>query len=216
MTTSAKIRVFLVDDHEVVRQGLRTLLEADGSLEVAGEAATAAEALERISTADADVAVLDVGLPDESGIEVCREIRSSHPEVACLILTSFSDDEALIDAIVAGAAGYVLKEVGGADLVGQIRKVASGHSLIDPTLASRVMARLRTHRSEEQAAQLTPQEQRVLDLIADGWTNRQIGIELNLAEKTVKNYVSNVLAKLGMSRRTEAAVWAVRHGHGKP
>jgi len=213
MDLPTKIRVFLLDDHELIRQGLRTLMEADGSLEVVGEASTAAEALERIPTSRAQVAVLDVGLPDASGIEVCREIRSTHPEVACLILTSYSDDEALIDAVVAGAAGYVLKEVGGLDLMGQVRKVAKGHSLIDPNLAARVMERLRNRKAEEKAAQLTPQEQKVLDFIAQGWTNRQIGGELGLTEKTVKNYVTSVLAKLGLSRRTEAAVLAVRREH---
>jgi two-component system, NarL family, response regulator DevR len=207
-----KIRVFLLDDHEVVREGLRHLLESDPDMVVVGEASTASEALERIGDARPRVAVLDVRLPDGSGVEVCREVRSRHHEIACLMLTSFSDDEALFDAIMAGASGYVLKEVRGSDLVGDIRKVAAGHSLLDPTLTARVMERMRSHRQEETADHLTPQEQKILDLIAEGLTNRQIAERMFLSEKTVKNYVSNMLAKLGMSRRTEAAVYAVRHG----
>jgi DNA-binding NarL/FixJ family response regulator len=205
------IRVFLLDDHEVVRQGLRALLESDGGMEVVGEAGTAGEALAGIPLTRPRVAVLDVRLPDGSGVEVCREVRSQHPEVACLMLTSFSDDEALVDAIMAGASGYVLKEVGASDLVSDIRKVAAGHSLLDPELTSRVMERIRTrHEEQERAEQLTPQEQRILDHIAEGLTNRQIAELMYLSEKTVKNYVSNLLAKLGMSRRTEAAVFAVK------
>jgi len=210
--SDTKIRVFLLDDHEVVREGLRHLLESDPDMEVVGEASTAAEALERIEEARPRVAVLDVRLPDGSGVEVCREVRSRHHDIACLMLTSFSDDEALFDAIMAGASGYVLKEVRGSDLVGDIRKVASGHSLMDPTLTARVMERMRNRREEETADHLTPQEQKILDLIAEGLTNRQIAERMYLSEKTVKNYVSNMLAKLGMSRRTEAAVYAVRHG----
>jgi two-component system, NarL family, response regulator DevR len=196
----------------VVREGLRHLLESDPDMEVVGEASTAAEALERIGDANPRVAVLDVRLPDGSGVEVCREVRSRHHEIACLMLTSFSDDEAIFDAIMAGASGYVLKEVRGTDLVGDIRKVAAGHSLLDPTLTARAMERMRTRRQEETADHLTPQEQKILDLIAEGLTNRQIAERMYLSEKTVKNYVSNMLAKLGMSRRTEAAVYAVRHG----
>lgn len=207
---SASIRVFLLDDHQVVREGLRSLLEADGGIEVVGEAATAAEAIERIPATRPRVAVLDVRLPDGNGVEVCRQVRSENPDVACLMLTSFADDQALLDAILAGASGYVLKEVRGSDLVGDIRKVATGHSLVDPDLASRVMDRLRSRHAEEQAVRLSPQEQKILDLIAEGKTNRQIAAEMYLAEKTVKNYVSNLLSKLGMTRRTEAAVWAVR------
>jgi two-component system, NarL family, response regulator DevR len=210
--SDTKIRVFLLDDHEVVREGLRHLLESDPDMEVVGEASTAAEALERIDEANPRVAVLDVRLPDGSGVEVCREVRSRHHDIACLMLTSFSDDEALFDAIMAGASGYVLKEVRGSDLVGDVRKVASGHSLMDPTLTARVMERMRHRREEETADHLTPQEQKILDLIAEGLTNRQIAERMYLSEKTVKNYVSNMLAKLGMSRRTEAAVYAVRHG----
>ena len=211
-TTDEKVRVFLLDDHEVVREGLRHLLESDPGMAVVGEASTAAEALERIERARPRVAVLDVRLPDMSGVEVCREVRSRHHEIACLMLTSFSDDEALFDAIMAGASGYVLKEVRGSDLVGDIRKVAAGHSLLDPTLTSRVMERIGTRREEETAKHLTPQEQKILGLIAEGLTNRQIADRMFLAEKTVKNYVSNMLTKLGMSRRTEAAVFAVRQG----
>lgn len=210
----SRITVFLLDDHEVVRQGLRTLLGTDENMEVIGEASTAAEALEKISAMLPRVAVLDVRLPDGSGVEVCREIRSAHPEVACLMLTSFADDEALVDAVMAGAAGYVLKEVGGADLVGDIRKVASGHSLLDPMLTARVMDRIRGRQAESESAQLTAQEQRILEHIAEGMTNRQIAAAMYLSEKTVKNYVSNLLAKLGMSRRTEAAVYAVKQSAG--
>jgi len=208
------IKVFLLDDHQLVREGLRALFEADGGIEVVGEAARASEALERIPATRPQVAVLDVRLPDGSGVEVCRQIRSENPEVACLMLTSFADDHALIDAVLAGASGYVLKEVGASDLVGDIRKVATGHSLIDPELASRVTSRLRARRLEERQVRLTSQEQKILDLIAEGRTNRQIAQDLYLSEKTVKNYVSNLLSKLGMSRRTEAAVWAVRHSSG--
>jgi DNA-binding NarL/FixJ family response regulator len=214
-TDAEKIPVFLLDDHQVVREGLRSLLEADGGMVVVGEAGTAAEALDRIPLTEPRVAVLDVRLPDGTGIEVCREIRSSHPHVACLMLTSFSDDEALVDAIMAGASGYVLKEVGGSDLVGDIRKVAAGHSLLDPSLVSRVMERMRARHDQERHEHLTAQEERILQHIAEGMTNRQIAEAMYLSEKTVKNYVSNLLAKLGMSRRTEAAVYAIRRGEKK-
>jgi two-component system, NarL family, response regulator DevR len=210
-----RIPVFLLDDHQVVREGLRTLLEADGGMVVVGEAGTAAEALVRIPAVQPRVAVLDVRLPDGTGIEVCREIRSAHPQVACLMLTSFSDDEALVDAIMAGASGYVLKEVGGSDLVSDIRKVAAGHSLLDPTLTSRIMERIRARHEEEHKQHLTAQEERILEHIAEGLTNRQIAEAMYLSEKTVKNYVSNLLAKLGMSRRTEAAVYAIRRSDKK-
>lgn len=205
-----KIRVFLLDDHEVVREGLKALIATDPAMEAVGEAGSSEEALEQLPLTRPSVAVLDVRLPDGSGVEVCREVRSLHPEVACLMLTSFADDDALIDAIVAGAAGYVLKEVGGADLLGGIRKVAAGHSLLDPVLTPRVIERLRTRGNDEAPLQLTPQEQHILDHIAEGLTNRQIATAMSLSEKTVKNYVSNLLAKLGVSRRTEAAVYAVR------
>ena len=218
MTTDdslARLRVFLLDDHQVVREGLRSLLEADGDMEVVGEAGTAEEALERIPLTRPRVAVLDVRLPDGSGVEVCRDVRSRHPEVACLMLTSFSDDEALFDAIMAGASGYVLKEVGGSDLVSDVRKVAAGHSLLDPVLTARVMDRVRSRRADSRHEHLTAQEERILGHIAEGLTNRQIAELMYLSEKTVKNYVSNLLAKLGMSRRTEAAVYAVRRDENK-
>ncbi|MCZ7531495.1 MAG: response regulator transcription factor [Acidimicrobiia bacterium] len=205
------IRVFLLDDHEVVRRGLREMLEADGHLDVVGEASTAAEALSRIPPTRPDVAVLDVRLPDGNGVDVCREVRSSHPEIQCLILTSFSDDEALFQAIMAGAAGYVLKQVRGSDLVDAIRRVAAGQSLLDPAVTARVLERLRQPPEEDQRlARLTDQERTVLALIADGLTNRQIGEQMHLAEKTVKNYVSNLLSKMGFERRTQAAVYAAR------
>jgi two-component system response regulator DevR len=205
------IRVFLLDDHEVVREGLRLLLEGAGDIEVVAEASSATEAMRRLPTARPDVAVLDVRLPDGSGVEVCRDIRSERPETACIMLTSFADDEALVAAIMAGAAGYVLKQIKGNDLVEAVRQVASGKSLIDPVLAERVRRRLTDGSAEdERLARLTPQEKRILALLAEGMTNRQIGETMYLAEKTVKNYVSNLLTKLGMQRRTEAAVFATR------
>jgi two-component system, NarL family, response regulator DevR len=204
------VRVFLLDDHEVVRRGLRELLEAEDDMSVAGEAGTAEEAYRRIPATKPDVAVLDVRLPDGDGIEVCREIRSGHPEIACLMLTSFADDEALFSAIMAGAAGYVLKQVRGTDLVDGIRRVAQGESLLDPKVTTKVFERLRHRPEEDELSTLTEQERRILDLIAEGLTNRQIGERMYLAEKTVKNYVSNVLAKLGMRRRAEVAAYAAR------
>jgi len=207
------VRVFLLDDHELVRRGVRDLLWAQEDLTVVGEAATMEEALQVIPAARPDVAVLDVRLGEDDpagGIEVCREIRSTHPEIACVMLTSYADDEALFASIMAGAAGYVLKQIRGADLVDAIRRVGAGESLLDPSLTARVLARLRSPGPEDPLAGLTPQERRILDLIADGKTNRQIGDAMFLAEKTVKNYVSNLLAKLGMSRRTEAAAYAAR------
>jgi len=204
------LRVFLLDDHEVVRRGVREMLEAASDLEVVGEAGTAEEAYGRIPAATPDVAILDVRLPDGDGIEVCREIRSEHPEIACLMLTSFADDEALFSAILAGASGYVLKQVRGTDLVDAVRRVGRGESLLDPLMTTRVLERLRQPPQPDELSDLTNQERRVLDLIAEGMTNRQIGEQLFLAEKTVKNYVSNLLAKLGMSRRAEAAAYAAR------
>ncbi len=204
------VRVFLLDDHEVVRRGLREILEAEGDLEVVGEAGTAEEAYGRISATRPNVAILDVRLPDGDGVEVCREVRSKHPEIACLMLTSFADDEALFSAIMAGAAGYVLKQVRGTDLVDGVRRVSRGESLLDPSLTTRVLERLRHPRAPDELAGLTDQERRILDLIAEGMTNRQIAEQLFLAEKTVKNYVSNLLAKLGMSRRSEAAAYSAR------
>jgi DNA-binding NarL/FixJ family response regulator len=203
------IRVFLLDDHEVVRRGLRELLESEDDIEVVGEAGTAEEATNRIPPTRPDVAVLDVRLPDGNGVEVCREIRSTHPEIQCLILTSFADDEALFQSIMAGAAGYVLKQIKGTDLVDALRRVADGQSLLDPAVTARVLERLRTPpETDERLARLTEQERKILDLIADGLTNRQIAERVHLAEKTVKNYVSNLLTKLGMERRTQAAVYA--------
>ena len=204
-------RVFLLDDHEVVRRGLRELLEAEDDMVVVGEAGTAEEAYGRIPATTPNVAVLDMRLPDGDGIDVCREIRSTHPEIACIILTSFGDDEAVYAAIMAGAAGYLLKQVRGTDLVDGIRRVAEGQSLLDPNVTARVLERLRT-RSDEQdeLAALTAREREILTFIAEGLTNRQIGEQMFLAEKTVKNYISNMFAKLGMSRRTEAAAYATR------
>jgi DNA-binding NarL/FixJ family response regulator len=205
------IRVFLLDDHEVVRRGVRDLLETDGDIEVVGEAGTAEEALYRIPATSPNVAVLDVRLPDGNGVEVCREIRSRHPEIACLMLTSYSDDEALFEAIMAGASGYVLKQIKGSDLVESVRRVANGESLLDPALTARVLERIRKGPEEDpRLAPLSEQERRILDLLAEGLTNRQIADRMYLAEKTVKNYVSNLLMKLGMERRTEAAVYAAR------
>lgn len=202
--------MFLLDDHEIVRRGLRELLEAEGDLVVVGEAGTAEEAYGRIPATSPDVAVLDVRLPDGDGIEVCREIRSKHPEIACIMLTSFSDDEAVYASIMAGAAGYLLKQVRGSDLVNGVRRVAAGESLLDPQVTTRVLDRLRHREGDDELASLTDQERRILGLIAEGLTNRQIGERLFLAEKTVKNYVSNMFAKLGMHRRTEAAAYAAR------
>lgn len=208
--TVALIRVFLLDDHEIVRRGVRELLESADDLEVVGEAGTAAEALHRVPATSPDVAILDVRLPDGSGIEVCRELRSSMPDLKCLMLTSFTDDEALFDAVMAGAAGYVLKEVRGSDLIESVRRAAAGHSLLDPIVTARVIDRLRNPPRDSLTATLSPQESTILSHLADGLTNRQIAEQMFLAEKTVKNYVSNLLAKLGMHHRTQAAVYAAR------
>jgi len=205
------ISVFLLDDHEIVRRGVRHLLVAVREIRGAGAPGTASSALARIPALRPDVAVLDVRLPDGDGVSVCREIRSRMPEVACLMLTSFGDDEALFDAIMAGAAGYVLKQIRGTDLVGAVRTVASGQSMLDPRAASQLMARLRdTSRTRDPLADLTDQERKILELIGEGLTNRQIGERIFLAEKTVKNYVSALFAKLGMERRTQAAAYAAR------
>ncbi|MFF2042897.1 response regulator [Kitasatospora sp. NPDC058170] len=213
MTDKGQIRVFLLDDHEVVRRGVHELLSVEDDIEVVGEAGTATEALTRIPAVHPDVAVLDVRLPDGNGVEVCREIRSRLPEIKCLMLTSFSDDEALFDSIMAGASGYVLKAIRGTDLITAVRDVAAGKSLLDPVATSRVLERLRDggEKEDERLSQLTKQERRILDLIGEGMTNRQIGNELHLAEKTVKNYVSSLLAKMGMERRTQAAAFVARH-----
>jgi two-component system response regulator DevR len=206
------IRVFLLDDHEVVRRGLVALLESAGDMEVVGESGSAKEAARRIPSFRPDVAVLDARLPDGNGIDVCRDIRSADPTIKALILTSYQDDEALFSSIMAGAAGYLLKEVRGTDLVDAIRRVAAGQSLLDPAVTQRVLERIRNGTADEPAelASLTPQERRILALIAEGMTNRQIGTQLFLAEKTVKNYVSSLLAKLGLERRTQAAILANR------
>ena len=205
------ISVFLLDDHEIVRRGIAQLLESEDDIEVVGEAGTAAQALARIPALRPDVAILDVRLPDGEGVTVCREVRSAvDPPPACLMLTSYSDDEALFGAIMAGASGYLLKQVTGVDLVGAVRIVSAGGSLLDPRATGLVLDRLRRGAEPEDPrfASLSPQERRILELIADGLTNRQIGAEMYLAEKTVKNYVSSLLHKLGVARRTEAAVYA--------
>ena len=206
--TELPIRVFLLDDHEIVRRGVRELLEAEPDIAVVGEASTAAEALARVPATHPDVAILDVRLPDGDGVTVCRDLRSERPDLQCLMLTSFADDEALFDAILAGAAGYVLKQIRGTDLVGAVRTIAAGGSLLDPRAAAMVMERMRTPKADDPLAALTDQERRILDLIGEGLTNRQIGERMFLAEKTVKNYVSNLLSKLGLQRRTQAAVLA--------
>ena len=208
---SGRIGVFLLDDHEIVRKGVRDLLEAEPDIVVVGEAGTAESALARIPALRPNVAVLDVRLPDGDGVSVCREIRSKMPEVACLMLTSFGDDEALFDAIMAGAADLLEHVARGTDLVGAVRTVAAGGSLLDPQAASKVMTRMRERaRRNDPLAGLTEQERRILELIGEGLTNRQIGERMFLAEKTVKNYVSALFAKLGMERRTQAAAYAVR------
>jgi DNA-binding NarL/FixJ family response regulator len=212
-----RIGVFLVDDHEMFRRGVRALLADEPDIDVVGEAATASAALARIPALRPDVAVLDVRLPDGDGISVCREICSAVPATACLMLTAYSDDEALLRAIMAGAAGYVSKQTCGTDLVSALRRVASGESILDPHATGRVMARLRERVvSVDPVAPLSNQEKRVLELIGEGLTNRQIAERMFLAEKTVKNYVSSLLGKLGMQRRTQAAAFAVRHtdAHG--
>jgi DNA-binding NarL/FixJ family response regulator len=202
------MRVFLLDDHEVVRQGLKALLEAEPDLEVVGEASTAAEALARVPALKPDVAVLDVRLPDGDGISVCRELKSHLPDLACLMLTSFGDDDALFSAIMAGASGYVLKQIKGNDLVGAVRSVGRGESLLDPQATGRLLQKMRDDAvRKDPLAVLTDQERRILELIGEGLTNRQIAERMFLAEKTVKNYVSSVLSKLGLVRRTQAAVF---------
>jgi len=207
-----KVTVFLLDDHELVREGVRQLLEADGTIEVVGEASTCADAITRIRATRPQVAVLDVQLADGSGVEVCREVRSAKPELVCLMLTSFSDEEALFQSVMAGAAGYVLKQIRGNDLVSAVHRVARGESLIDPVVTGQLLERLRNpHQDQDpRLAALTDLERTILDFVADGLTNREIAVKVNRAEKTVKNYMSSILMKLGMTRRTEAAVFAVR------
>ncbi|MEU4119893.1 response regulator transcription factor [Kitasatospora sp. NPDC028055] len=216
MDAPQPVRVFLLDDHEVVRRGVRDLLEAEEDIEVVGEAGTCAQALARVPALRPDVAVLDVRLPDGDGVTVCRELRDRMPGLVCLMLTSFDDDDALLDAIMAGAAGYVLKQVKGADLVSAVRTVASGQSMLDPATTHKLMESLRHHDENETdtvLAGLTPREREILALVGEGKTNRQIGQELYLAEKTVKNHVSRLLAKLGVERRLQAAVLAA---HAEP
>jgi DNA-binding NarL/FixJ family response regulator len=213
---STPLRVFLLDDHELVRRGVRELLESEGDIEVVGEAASAAEAMVRVPAVRPQVAVLDVRLPDGDGVTVCRDLRSQLPELACLMLTSFSDDDALLGAVMAGAAGYVLKDIRGGDLVGAVRTVAAGGSLLDARSTANVMARLREKQAADPLDVLTEQERRILDLIGEGLTNRQIGERLFLAEKTVKNHVSSVLSKLGLQRRTQAAVLVTERRQGRP
>ncbi len=209
--TGEKIKVYLLDDHDVVRQGLRFLLEQHDDLEVVGESDSAVEATARIPALRPDVAVLDARLPDGSGIEVCRAVRAVDDSIRALILTSYDDDEALFAAIMAGASGYVLKEIRSSDLVTAVRHVAEGRSLIDPSLTAKVLERVRNGpATAPELADLTEQELKLLGFIAEGLTNRQIGEQMFLAEKTVKNYVSSILAKLGLERRTQAAVLASR------
>lgn len=205
------IRVFLVDDHELVRRGLADLIGMEKDLEVVGEAGNVAEALRRIPATQPDVAVLDVRLPDGTGVDICREMRSEFPQLKALMLTSYADDEALFEAIMAGASGYVLKDIRGNDLLDAIRSIAAGKSLLDPAATARVMERLRQgNQKHDELSDLSDQERRILELIGEGLTNRQIGAELHLAEKTIKNYVSSLLAKLGMERRTQAAAYVAR------
>ncbi len=201
------IRIFLVDDHEIVRRGIAELITAEPDMEVVGEAGTAAQARARIAATRPDVALLDVRLPDGSGIDVCRDVRSDDPGVRCLILTGYDDDDALSAAVLAGASGYVLKDVRGSGLIESLRSVAAGRSLLDPALSQRVVKRMQSDRIDDpRLGSLSAREGQILSLIADGLTNRQIGSELSLAEKTVKNYVSSLLSKLGLERRTQAAI----------
>ena len=211
------ITVFLLDDHEVVRRGLRELIEVEDDLEIVGESGSAHEASRRIPALRPDVMVLDGRLPDGSGIDVCRDVRSIDPDIRAIILTSYDDEQALTAAVAAGAAGYLLKDVRGADLVASIRRVAAGESLLAPDVVQRLrQAWGHEETSDPRLAALTPQERRILDCIAQGLTNRQIGDALSLAEKTVKNYVTSVLAKLGMERRTQAAVYVAGQGVRSP
>jgi two-component system, NarL family, response regulator DevR len=206
------IKVFLLDDHEIVRRGLRELLELEDDIEIVGESGSAREAARRIPALRPDVALLDARLPDGSGIDTCRDVRSVDPGIAALIVTSYDDEQALASAVAAGAAGYVLKDVRGNDLVASIRRVAAGESLIDEVRRTRVRERWDAGRRDPRLSALSPQERRILQHIADGLTNRQIGETMSLAEKTVKNYVTGILAKLGMQRRTQAAVFGAQQG----
>ena len=205
------IRVFLLDDHELVREGIRSVLESDDEIEVVGEAATGPQALTRVPLAKPDVAILDVRLEDGNGIEVCRELRSAMPDLVCLMLTSFADDEALYSSVMAGAAGYVLKQIKARDLIGDVKKVASGESLMDPRAVARVVERISNPiKADTMLSALSPQESRILDLIADGKTNRQIAEAMFLSENTVKNYITSLLRKLKVTSRTEAAIYATK------
>ncbi|MEO8898791.1 MAG: response regulator transcription factor [Candidatus Dormibacter sp.] len=215
MTT--RVRVLLCDDHEMVRKGVRAVLQADLTIDVVGEAASADEAVALATELEPDVVIMDVRMPGRSGVEACRDIRAARDATKVLMLTSFTDDEALFTAIMAGASGYLVKSIAGNDFVRDVHKVASGQSLLDPSVTERVLARLRGDRGPavgEPGADLTPQERRVLALMAEGHTNRQIGVQINLAEKTVKNYVSNVLMKLGLSRRAEVAAYMAKRRPG--
>jgi two-component system, NarL family, response regulator DevR len=208
----AVIRVFLLDDHELVRRGIRELLESEGDIVVVGESGSAQEATRRIPALHPDVAILDGRLPDGSGIDVCRDIRSIDPSIKALILTSYDDDDALFAAIMGGAAGYLLKQVRGNDFVDTVRRVAAGQSTLDPAMTAQVLERVRNGPPKDRELEgLTAQEQRILELIGEGLTNRQIAERMFLAEKTVKNYVSSMLAKLGLSSRTQAAIFATKH-----
>lgn len=205
------IRVFLVDDHEVVRRGLASLIGLEEDIEVVGEAGNVTDALSRIPATRPDVAILDVRLPDGDGIELCRDIRSQSSTIGCLMLTSYDDDEALFSAILAGASGYLLKQIRSSDLIDGIRRVARGESLLDPAVTAKVLARLRSPEPEDELiSRLSAQERKILNYISEGMTNRQIASEMFLAEKTVKNYVSNLLSKLEMGHRSEAAAYAAR------
>ncbi len=207
------LRVMLVDDHEVVRNGLKAMVESTGEMQVVAEAGTVAEAVLRARSYRPDIIVMDVRLPDGTGVDACRDIRSEHPEVQVLMLTSYDDDKALFDAIMAGASGYLLKEVRGNDLMDGIRRVAAGESLLDPGATAKVLERIRQGGGarDPRLARLTPTERRILDAIATGNTNREIGGMLGLAEKTIKNYVSTILSKLHVARRAEAAAYLVEH-----
>lgn len=211
-TVPEPIRVFLLDDHEIVRRGIKDLLESAGDIVVVGESGTAAEATSRIPALRPDVAILDARLPDGSGIDVCRDVRSQDPSINVLILTSYDDDDALFSAIMAGASGYILKQVRGTDFIETVRRAAAGQSTLDPAVTAQVLERLRTGPQVDPAiARLSDQEQRILALIGEGMTNRQIAEAMFLAEKTVKNYVSSLLATLGVENRTQAAIYATRH-----
>ncbi|CAB4542577.1 MAG: response regulator [Actinobacteria bacterium] len=214
MEQTDRIQVFLIDDHAVVREGVRSILEASGDVEVVGEAGTCEDAIRRLRAVHPRVAVIDVQLPDGSGTELCRDIRSEHPDVACLMLTSFAKDDALFESIMAGASGFVLKQIRLDELVVAVRRVAAGESLIDPTLVGKLLERIRHPATDvdPRLASLTPLERSILKLLVEGLTNREIAPHVHMSEKTVKNYVSSILHKLGLSRRTEAAVFALRTG----